>query len=359
MDTPSVRIIDDPAGDHVSETGSVSSVQLAELELPATALENLWKPETLERLARAYWRYLNRVSFGLLRVVYEPDARTVVLLSRPLALLRFRAPQYEARDDLASVTWQIERGLLVAREGRGTGLLRITVRRCEDAGPGVARLALGAEVRNFYPWLRGSGRFARVGVWLYGRTQMRIHVIVTRGFLRSLARLDLPPSQVGLLRGEIDAGVDSRQGKHRSASGAVAGAVAAVGWAAQQPLDKRLFRSSYDDVELLGKFVTRGRFWPVAGLALHLSNGALFGAAYALFEPHLRGPDWARGLIAAQVENFGLWPLVRLTDRFHPARAELPRLSGNTRALWQATWRHALFGTILGIAERRLRESVS
>ena len=44
------------------------------------------------------------------------------------------------------------------------------------------------EVRNFYPWLRGSGRFARFGAWLYGQTQLRIHRLVCNAFLRSLGR---------------------------------------------------------------------------------------------------------------------------------------------------------------------------
>jgi hypothetical protein len=43
------------------------------------------------------------------------------------------------------------------------------------------------EVENFYPWLRGTGPFARVGVWVYAQTQQRIHRTVTRGFLRWLA----------------------------------------------------------------------------------------------------------------------------------------------------------------------------
>ena len=140
----------------------------------------------------------------------------------------------------------------------------------------------------------------------------------------------------------------------RFARSATAGALAAGIWAAQQPLDKRIFGCPYDDVELLGKLVTRASWWPVAGLTLHLGNGALFGVAYALAEPRLPGPRWARGLLAAQVENFGLWPLVRLTDRYHPARGELPRLAGSRRALAQATWRHALFGVLLGALEGRL-----
>ena len=68
----------------------------------------------------------------------------------------------------------------------------------------------------------------------------------------------------------------------RPLNGALAGAAAAAAWAAQQPLDKRVFGSRYDDVELLGKLVTRGPAWPAAGLGLHMANGAMFGAAYAL-----------------------------------------------------------------------------
>jgi hypothetical protein len=36
-----------------------------------------------------------------------------------------------------------------------------------------------------------------VSRWLYANTQSRIHVLVTHGFLRSLARLDLEESVVG------------------------------------------------------------------------------------------------------------------------------------------------------------------
>jgi hypothetical protein len=137
------------------------------------------------------------------------------------------------------------------------------------------------------------------------------------------------------------------------ARGAAAGAIAAVAWAAQQPLDKRIFDSDYDDVELLGKLVTRRRGWAPIGLAIHAANGAAFGGAYSLVRDRLPGPPWARGLLAAQIENFGLWPLGRVSDRHHPARGELPRLAGNRRALAQATWRHALFGLVLGALEDR------
>lgn len=147
----------------------------------------------------------------------------------------------------------------------------------------------------------------------------------------------------------------------RMLRGALAGGVAAGAWALQQPLDKRALRCDYDDVELLGRALLprakRSRWYPL-GLALHVQNGAMFGAVYAgVLAPALGQagvPAAARAPLVAQVENFGLWPLGRLSDRFHPARSDLPRLAGNRRALAQATWRHMLFGAALGELERRL-----
>lgn len=134
----------------------------------------------------------------------------------------------------------------------------------------------------------------------------------------------------------------------RFARGALAGATGAALWAWQQPLDKRVFACAYDDVELLGKLIAAEGGWARAGWALHLANGSGFGVAYVALEARLPGPAWFRGLLAAQIENFGGWPLVRLVDRFHPARAELVPLTGNRRALAQATWRHAIFGVVVG-----------
>jgi hypothetical protein len=42
------------------------------------------------------------------------------------------------------------------------------------------------KVRDFYPSLRGEGRFAWFGARLYGATQRRIHHTLTRAYLRSL-----------------------------------------------------------------------------------------------------------------------------------------------------------------------------
>jgi hypothetical protein len=145
----------------------------------------------------------------------------------------------------------------------------------------------------------------------------------------------------------------------RTLRGALAGTVAAGVWAAQMPLDKRAFGYPYDDVELLGKTLTRRRAWYALGLAWHLQNGAAFGAAYANLAPSVPLPSWSRGPLAALGENFLAWPASLLVDRFHPARRDLAPLAGSGRALAQATWRHLLFGVVLGELERRLNSEAA
>jgi hypothetical protein len=140
----------------------------------------------------------------------------------------------------------------------------------------------------------------------------------------------------------------------RTLRGAVCGAMAAAVWALEQPLDKVLFASPYDDIEVLGKAVTRGDGWHSAGLALHMQNGALFGAAYANLAPLVPLPPIWRGPAVALAQHVAFWPLGAVADRLHPARKELPMFAGNRRAFAQSAWRHLLFGIVLGELERRL-----
>jgi hypothetical protein len=148
----------------------------------------------------------------------------------------------------------------------------------------------------------------------------------------------------------LSSGID----RNRTLLGAVCGAVAAAAWALQQPLDKLVFSSRYDDVELLGKALTRGESWYPLGFALHIGNGAVFGGAYANLAPALPLPRVMRGPAVALAEHLALWPAGALSDRFHPARGELPTFAGNRAAFAQATWRHLLFGLVLGELERRV-----
>jgi hypothetical protein len=187
-----VRLLEARESERVPQSGAVGSIQEAEVDLPREALERLWRPEGLERLAAAYWRHVMRATLGLVRVRYAADSREVVVLSWRFAILSFRAPEYEVGAEFGSVTWPIDRGLLVAERGRGTGMLRIMVWRLPaDGDLRSGRVRVRLEVRNFYPWLRGGGPFARLGAWVYGQTQLRIHVAICRSFLRSLADLEL------------------------------------------------------------------------------------------------------------------------------------------------------------------------
>jgi hypothetical protein len=173
--------------------GAVRSIQAADITMPAGELIEIWDPMHLERLARTYWKYLSRVTLGLIRVEYTATERAVVLLHRPLVLLRFKAPDYTLGDGRGIVRWTIRDGILVARPGRSSdGYLEIDVRRCPSDAPGYEKVHVEVEVANFYPALA-----TWVARWFYKITQSRIHVLVTHGFLRSLARLELEESAVG------------------------------------------------------------------------------------------------------------------------------------------------------------------
>jgi len=204
-------IVSPPRSTVIAADGAVRSVQSARLTLSRAALDQLWAPANLENLGRTYWRFLSKVTLGLIRVRYGDNERAVVLLRAPLTLLRFEAPDYELEPDHGRVTWRIRDGLLVARSGRGCGLLSLDVRRDEPpagpaetgsghgtAPPGTSTsvtIEVEVEVANFYPAI-ASG----LSTLVYEGTQQVVHVLVTHAFLRSLATLELSESKVGRLR---------------------------------------------------------------------------------------------------------------------------------------------------------------
>ena len=114
---------------------------------------------------------------------------------------------------------------------------------------------------------------------------------------------------------------------------AVAGAVAAVVWGLQEPLDRRVFGCDYSDVLLVG----RGR--RPLGFAVHAANGALFGVAFDAVRQRVDVDERRLALGMALAEHVALWPFIALVDR---------ELVTSPRAFAQATYRHALFGVLLG-----------
>jgi hypothetical protein len=114
---------------------------------------------------------------------------------------------------------------------------------------------------------------------------------------------------------------------------AAAGAVAAVVWGLQEPLDRRVFGCDYSDVLFLG----RGR--RSLGFAVHAVNGALFGVAFDAARQRVAVDHRRLALGLALAEHLATWPLIGIVDR---------ELVTSGRAFAQATYRHALFGLVLG-----------
>jgi len=118
---------------------------------------------------------------------------------------------------------------------------------------------------------------------------------------------------------------------------ALAGAAAATVWTLQEPLDRRVFGVDYSDPRLLGRLAGRG---PRAGLAIHIANGALFGLAFEEIRRRTTVGPRRLALGLALAEHVALWPLIAVVE----SRA----LATSPRAFAQATWRHGLFGVVLG-----------
>jgi hypothetical protein len=145
-------------------------------------------------------------------------------------------------------------------------------------------------------------------------------------------------------------GIVDERGLHPAAAGAVAASV----WSLLEPIDRRLLRCDYSDVLLLGKAITRGRLaWPV-GFAIHAANGALFGLAFDRVRQRVPYSKEQVAIGMALGEHLALYPLSYFVDRHHPARGQagIPPLLTNVRAFALATFRHAVFGAVLGRLSR-------
>ena len=198
-----VKIVHVPEQGYADD-GSVTTRQEAELTIPRETLDRLWTPANLENLARTYWAFLIRISHGLLQIRYGPDSREIVALGF-IVLLRFHRPDYEIEANRGCVIWRINRGLLVAPGGRNKGRLQICVTRPPEESGGDdddVTVHVTSEVGAFVPMLTFPGlrSLSGFGRWLYKQTQLRIHVIVTHAFLKSLGNLELEQSHVGSLR---------------------------------------------------------------------------------------------------------------------------------------------------------------
>jgi len=84
---------------------------------------------------------------------------------------------------------------------------------------------------------------------------------------------------------------------------------------------------------------------------MHVVNGAVAGLVFWALYEHFGGNAFWFAVGFALIEHVATYPLTLLTDRFHPARGapELPPMARSGRAFAQATFRHLLFGIVLGL----------
>jgi hypothetical protein len=181
---PGLRLSDPFGPPELDADGRVRSVQVAELDAPPPGSDAFCSRAGLERLSDAYWRFITRISLGLIRVRRRPDGCQIVLVGRPLVLLAFAAPRLEHHAHAGSISWPIAGGLLLSRRHHGKrGLLRISVNCPAPHGSENDRLRVEVAVLDFPPAIA-----SRFGARVYSVTQSRIHLLVTRGFLRSVYR---------------------------------------------------------------------------------------------------------------------------------------------------------------------------
>ena len=136
----------------------------------------------------------------------------------------------------------------------------------------------------------------------------------------------------------------------RAARGAAAGAVAAATWSALEPLAARALGTTYTDTRLLGRLAAPGR-WRPAGVAVHVANGAAFGAVFGL----ARRGGLRDGLAWTGVETLATWPGMALMDRIHPDRRSghwPDPLLTDRRVFAQEVVMHGVFGAVLGLLTR-------
>lgn len=138
--------------------GAIEAEQRVALGRPVVAFSTAGA----ERLGRAYWREVRRVTGSLVGVRERDSAVELRLLRRGPVLLRFGRPTLEADPSRAVCTYPISGGLLTRRAGGEIAFEQTEV-------------ALRSTIHGFFP------RIA-----FYDRLQGRAHVAVSRRYFRRL-----------------------------------------------------------------------------------------------------------------------------------------------------------------------------
>jgi hypothetical protein len=137
----------------------------------------------------------------------------------------------------------------------------------------------------------------------------------------------------------------------RDVHAALAGAAAAGVWIAVEPITRRLTGGTHRELRLISGTLAGERGGNALGLAVHIANGAAFGAAFR----RLGGHGVRRAVVAAQVENAILWPGMAVVDRIHPdvRSGAWPKLFSDRGTIAQELASHVVFGAVLGALIRK------
>lgn len=140
-------------------------------------------------------------------------------------------------------------------------------------------------------------------------------------------------------------------------NGAIAGIAGGAAMAANILIDMKLTGGVANDFRLLGQIGPLKKHWRITGPIIHMGNAVALGALYGVVEPHLKGDGGMRGSTFAMIENTGLWPLVMLLDRIHPAikDGELTPYSAPFPFAVEVV-RHLSYGAALGCAYEMLKD---
>jgi hypothetical protein len=155
-----------------AEDGAVESEQRATLPEPVVE----FSAAGAERLGRAYWREVHRVTWSLVRPRERRGSLELRLLGRGPALLRFGRPSVEATETLASCTYPIEGGLLASRSAGEITFV-------QTGGP---EPAVRSTIRGFFPRLAAREGEPDWAGALYSQLQSRVHVAISRRYFAGL-----------------------------------------------------------------------------------------------------------------------------------------------------------------------------
>lgn len=147
----------------------------------------------------------------------------------------------------------------------------------------------------------------------------------------------------------------------RAISGAVAGVVGGVAHAMVNEVDRKILNHEADDLILLGGvFTDDSQLARKIGICMHLNFAAMFGAAFAmLLRPQNDRDALRKGIGFALAENFTLFPLGILVDKYHPyVRSGMSDPFFHPTSLVQATLRHLALGAGIGASYSRLIKAI-